>query len=86
MADLAALVDRCREGDPLAWEALHPVATDGVSEEQRERASECEQEFWADVQPEFACGTFLPDGFVEDAGLLTADFLSYQKNTQGNFL
>jgi hypothetical protein len=41
---------------PLAWEALHPlpVASDPiVDREQRRNLSECEQEFWADVHPEF---------------------------------
>jgi len=40
---------------PTAWEALHPVALpeDG-GEAARLAASECEQELWADVQPEFA--------------------------------
>ena len=40
---------------PLAYEALYPVAPDafGSAEEQR-RIAECEQELWADVQPEFA--------------------------------
>jgi hypothetical protein len=41
---------------PLAWEALHPLplpeAAGGA--DPRALASECEQEFWADVQPEFA--------------------------------
>lgn len=39
---------------PLAWEALHPVPFGGYSPEDRRRLAECEQEFWADVQPEFA--------------------------------
>jgi len=40
---------------PLAWEALHPlprVPSDAGGE--RVLWSECEQELWADVQPEFA--------------------------------
>jgi hypothetical protein len=37
---------------PLASEALHPVAPAGPDE--RAAWSECEQELWADVQPEFA--------------------------------
>jgi len=40
---------------PLAWEALHPLpklASDAGGE--RVAWSECEQELWADVQPEFA--------------------------------
>ena len=40
---------------PLAWEALHPVPLpEGDSPDPRPFASECEQELWADVQPEFA--------------------------------
>ncbi|HJO23907.1 MAG: sulfotransferase [Myxococcota bacterium] len=38
---------------PLGWEALHPVQIEGA-EDRRLAATECEQEFWADVQPEFA--------------------------------
>jgi hypothetical protein len=38
---------------PLAWEAIHPARPDADPETLR-RLSECEQEFWADVQPEFA--------------------------------
>jgi hypothetical protein len=39
---------------PLAWEALHPLPFHGASEDARRAMGECEQEFWADVQPEFA--------------------------------
>ncbi len=39
---------------PLAWEVLHPLPFGGATEEARRDMSECEQEFWADVQPEFA--------------------------------
>jgi len=39
---------------PLAWEALHPVPFDGADASARQALAECEQEFWADVQPEFA--------------------------------
>ena len=40
---------------PLAWEALHPVVPpEAPSDAQRLAMSECEQEIWADVQPEFA--------------------------------
>ncbi len=39
---------------PLAWEALHPVPQAGTDAEARRAMAECEQEFWADVQPEFA--------------------------------
>jgi Sulfotransferase family len=41
---------------PLAWEALHPLpeAADPATDRAlRLRRSECEQEFWSDVQPEF---------------------------------
>jgi hypothetical protein len=41
---------------PLAWEALHPlpVSSDpAVDRERRRELSECEQEFWSDVHPEF---------------------------------
>jgi hypothetical protein len=40
---------------PLAWEALHPVPLpDAGPGDPRRALSECEQELWADVQPEFA--------------------------------
>lgn len=42
---------------PAAWEALHPVPPPGVARDEpgpRLAWSECEQELWADVQPEFA--------------------------------
>ena len=39
---------------PLAWEALHPVPFGDAGSDARGLLSECEQEFWADVQPEFA--------------------------------
>ena len=39
---------------PTAWEALHPVPLPDAATDQRLAAAECEQEFWADVQPEFA--------------------------------
>jgi len=40
---------------PLAWEALHPVEMpDGPDAATRSRLAECEQELWADIQPEFA--------------------------------
>ena len=39
---------------PLAWEALHPLPLPGESRDRRAALSECEQELWADVQPEFA--------------------------------
>jgi hypothetical protein len=39
---------------PRAWEVLHPLPFDGADAAARQRMAECEQEFWADVQPEFA--------------------------------
>jgi hypothetical protein len=40
---------------PTAWEALHPVApSDSGEADERLAWSECEQDFWADIQPEFA--------------------------------
>jgi len=39
---------------PLAWEVMHPLPFDGAPEDARRTMAECEQEFWADVQPEFA--------------------------------
>jgi hypothetical protein len=39
---------------PLAWEGIHPLPFAGADAEARRAMAECEQEFWADVQPEFA--------------------------------
>ncbi|MGH0031615.1 MAG: sulfotransferase family protein [Myxococcota bacterium] len=39
---------------PLAWEALHPCPLPEDGTDRRTLWSECEQEVWADVQPEFA--------------------------------
>ncbi len=39
---------------PRGWEVLHPVPFGGATEAARLAMSECEQEFWSDVQPEFA--------------------------------
>jgi hypothetical protein len=39
---------------PLAWEALHPLPLPGAPSDRRAELAECEQELWADVQPEFA--------------------------------
>jgi hypothetical protein len=40
---------------PVAWEALHPLPLpEAGARDPRQLASECEQELWADVQPEFA--------------------------------
>ena len=38
---------------PLAWEVLHPVPFGGRGPDGLRDMAECEQEFWADVQPEF---------------------------------
>jgi hypothetical protein len=50
LLELLALDPQLRA--PIAWEALHPLAAEGDAERRRE-LSECEQEFWADVHPEF---------------------------------
>jgi len=55
---------------PLAWEALHPVSSAG--EEQRLAWSECEQELWADVQPEFAAVHELRSDLPVECVTLTA--------------
>jgi hypothetical protein len=39
---------------PLAWEGIHPVPFGGAGADALRTMAECEQEFWADVQPEFA--------------------------------
>jgi hypothetical protein len=39
---------------PIAWEALHPFPPQSAGGDARPAWSECEQELWADVQPEFA--------------------------------
>jgi Sulfotransferase family len=39
---------------PTATDVIHPVAPDGTGEDERRAMTEAEQEFWADVQPEFA--------------------------------
>jgi len=50
--ELLSLDPRARA--PRAWEGIHPVAFGGASDEALRAMAECEQEFWADVQPEFA--------------------------------
>lgn len=37
-----------------AWEIAHPFPTGDANRDVRIRMTECEEEFWADVQPEFA--------------------------------
>ena len=70
--ELLALDPKLRA--PLAWEALHPIPL-GDEPDQRAQAGECEQDLWADVQPEFAAihelRTDLP---VECVTLTTACF------------
>ena len=39
---------------PLGYESLQPVPPHGLSRDAHRRVAECEQELWADVQPEFA--------------------------------
>jgi len=40
---------------PRAWEVMHPLPFEGATSDEARRAlGECEQEFWSDVQPEFA--------------------------------
>ena len=39
---------------PLAWEVMHPVPFADATDASLREMAECEQEFWADVQPEFA--------------------------------
>jgi hypothetical protein len=63
---------------PLAWEALHPlpVSSDpAVDRERRRELSECEQEFWADVHPEFMTMHELASDLpCECVNFLTYDF------------
>lgn len=39
---------------PIATDVIHPVVPDGTTPDQVTAMTECEQELWADVQPEFA--------------------------------
>jgi hypothetical protein len=58
---------------PSAWEALHPVpATAADTPERRLAWSECEQEIWADVQPEFAAVHELRSDLPVECVTLTA--------------
>jgi hypothetical protein len=50
LLELLALDPQLRA--PRAWEALHPLPVDG-DEARRLQLSESEQEFWADIHPEF---------------------------------
>lgn len=38
---------------PLGWETLHPLPLENRARQTREEVAECEQDFWADIQPEF---------------------------------
>lgn len=59
---------------PIAWEALHPLAEEGSAQRRRE-LSESEQEFWADVHPEFMTMHELASDLpCECVNLLTYDF------------
>ena len=50
LLELLALDPQLRA--PYAWEALHPLPGEGDAEHRR-ALSECEQEFWADIHPDF---------------------------------
>ena len=71
---------------PLAWEGLHPLplpeTPDGVPDP-RPRIAESEQDFWEDVQPEFAAihelRAMLP---VECITFMAADFHHAQWSTE----
>ena len=39
---------------PLAWEGIHPLPLPDSMGDRRSALAECEQEFWADIAPEFA--------------------------------
>jgi Sulfotransferase family len=39
---------------PTATDLIHPMRPDGIGDAERRAMTEAEQEFWADVQPEFA--------------------------------
>lgn len=58
---------------PLAWEALHPLRLpESSAEDLRPVVSESEQEFWADVQPEFAAMHELRSDLPVECVTLTA--------------
>jgi hypothetical protein len=50
LLELLALDPQLRA--PYAWEALHPLRSEGDAERRR-ALSECEQEFWSDIHPDF---------------------------------
>jgi Sulfotransferase family len=51
LLELLALDPQLRA--PISWEALHPLARPDADVARRRELAECEQEFWADVHPEF---------------------------------
>jgi hypothetical protein len=57
---------------PLAWEALHPLPLPGAALDRRAELGECEQELWADVQPEFAAVHELRSDLPVECVTLTA--------------
>src|SRR5262249_37294676 len=62
---------------PLAWEALHPLPLpDAGAGDRRPELSECEQELWADVQPEFAAIHELRSDLPVECVTLTAPCFS----------
>ena len=62
---------------PLAWEALHPLPLpDTGPGDRRLELSECEQELWADVQPEFAAIHELRSDLPVECVTLTAPCFS----------
>jgi hypothetical protein len=75
---------------PLGFEVLHPVPFGGADDAARLAMSECEQEFWADVQPEFAaihelrsdlpveCVTMTLPGFSGGHWSMIADIPNWQ--------
>ena len=63
---------------PLGAEALHPVPLPESGLADRREIGECEQEFWADIQPEFlAMHEFRADLPVECITLTTGSFAGY---------
>ncbi len=63
---------------PLGAEALHPVPLPESGLADRREMGECEQEFWADIQPEFlAMHEFRADLPVECITLTTGSFAGY---------
>jgi hypothetical protein len=63
---------------PLGGEALHPVPLPESGLADRREMGECEQEFWADIQPEFlAMHEFRADLPVECITLTTGSFAGF---------